>query len=209
MDNPLTTIFSFVGTFYGLVLPLLLVLALSVLYIPSMLSPGAKAQGIGEAIYCFAMQIIGILLMTLGALPTVFSVFAGIAFTGRTYIGLLVVFACGGILFLMHETMAHELDPASKAVPEAITFFTIKIFGNVLAILSALSILLAIITGSTQAGWWVMPFVLFFYGLLLAWCTRSEREMKVFKSSPIAPKAGAASPMKKAAQRMMVKKRGK
>ncbi len=192
MDSPLTTIFSFVGAFYGLVLPAAILLGAALLFIPSMMAPGAKAQKVGEALHCYAMMVIGILLMTLGALPTVFSVFAGLAFTGRTYLGLLVVFACGGALFLAYEQIGHRLDSASKAVPAAIYFLTVKFVGNTLALLSALSILLTLIIGSAQAGWWVLPFVLFFYGLLLSWVTRNELEGRLFESAPIMKKIAPA-----------------
>jgi len=183
MDNPFVTIFGFVGVFYGLILPASILLVLTLLFIPAMIHPGAQPRSVGEAVYCFSMQIVSVILMTVGALPTVYSVFAGVPFTGRTYVSLLAVFACGGVLFLMHEQKSHRLDPASKAVPEAITFFLFKILGNVIAILATLSILLALVTGATEAAdWWITPLVLLLYGLLLVWCTREEEPSRLFES---------------------------
>jgi hypothetical protein len=182
VEHPLSTIFGFIGTFYGLVVPLLVVLGLSILFIASMHSPGAKAKEVGSAIYCYAMHGVSVILMTIGALPTVFSVFAGIAYTGRTYIALLLVFACGGLLFLIQDASVRELDKASKAVPEAIYMTTVKFIGNLLAMLAALTIFLSIVLASYSPGWWVTPFVLLLYGLLLSWCTKEDGDLSVFQT---------------------------
>jgi len=182
VENPLTTIFGFIGSFYGLVLPLLTLFFLTVLFMASMMSPGAKAKQVGEAIYNYLMHGVSVLLMTIGALPTVFSVFAGVAYTGRTYIALLLVFACGGLLFLIQDQAARDLDAASKVVIEAVYMTTLKVIGNLLALLSAISIFLSIVLASFTAGWWVTPFVLLLYGLLLSWCTRGNHEWELVKA---------------------------
>jgi len=208
MTEPLSAIFGFLGFFYGLLLPLMVLQIIALLFIPSMLNTGAKPREVGEALFCYLMQGVGVILMTVGALPTVFSVFAGVAFPGRTYVALLVVFTCGGILFLIHDQLSQSLSSASKAVPQAVYFFSLKIIGNLIALLSGLSIILSIITGNTQQGWWVMPFVLLFYGLILSWCTRVDQEKQVFQSAPMqvptritAKKPAARSKPKKTAKK--------
>lgn len=200
VENPLSTIFGFIGSFYGLVVPLLIVLFLTFLFLASMLNSGAKAKGVGEAIYTYLMHGTSVLLMTIGALPTVFSVFAGVAYTGRTYIALLLVFACGGLLFLVQDHAVHSLDSASKAVSEAIYMTTLRVIGNLLALLSALSIFLSIVLASFQPGWWVTPFVLLLYGLLLSWCTKGNNDWEMVKALQVssAPaKSSASSPKAK------------
>ncbi len=182
VDNPLTTIFGFVGSFYGLVVPLATIFFLAVLFLAALSVPGAKAKQVGEAVYCYLMHAVSVLLMTIGALPTVFSVFAGVAYTGRTYIALLLVFACGGLLFLMQDQATRSLEAASRAVPEAIYMTTLKIIGNLLALLSAISLFLSIALASFSPGWWVTPFVLLLYGMLLSWCTRGNHEWELFKA---------------------------
>ncbi len=193
VENPLTTIFGFIGSFYGLVVPLCTLLFLAIIFLASMSVPGAKPKGIGRAIYTYIMHGASVLLMTIGALPTVFSVFAGVAYTGRTYIALLLVFACGGLLFLLQDQETHNLDSASKAIPEALYMTTLKVIGNLLAMLSALSIFLSIVLASFQPGWWVTPFVLLLYGLLLSWCTRSTGEWELFKNMQVAAPAKSAA----------------
>lgn len=191
-DNPLLTIFGFIGTFYGLVVPLLVILGLTLLYLASLAYPGAKPKGVGEAIYCYLLHGISVMLMTIGALPTVYSVFASVSYYGRTYVGLLLVFACGGLLFLIQDQAVRTLDSASKAVVESVYMLTLKIIGNVLTLLTALSILLNVVLGSYKEGWWVTPFVLLLYGMLLSWTTRTDRDMRIFRTAPMAIAAAKA-----------------
>lgn len=204
VDNPLSTIFAFIGSFYGLVVPLLTVTFLTILFFAGMQAQGAKAKAVGEAIVCYLMHAVSVLLMTIGALPTVFSVFAGIAYTGRTYVALLLVFAAGGLLFLIQDQAARGIDAASKSVIEAIYMNTIKLIGNLVALLAALSLLLSIVLASFSAGWWVAPFVYLLYGLLLSWCTRDDGDLAFFKSMQMATSATMAS---KASRPAKTKKR--
>ena len=209
IENPLTTIFGFIGSFYGLVVPLCTLFFITILFLASMTVAGAKPKEIGKAIYTYVMHGTSILLMTIGALPTVFSVFAGVSYTGRTYIALLLVFAAGGLLFLMQDQEVRSLDNASKSIPEAIYMTTLKIIGNLLAVLSGLSIVLNIILASFQTGWWVTPFVLLLYGLLLSWCTRGPRDWELFRTKPIHKTTvtpAVARPQPKTKKRKIVKK---
>lgn len=213
VENPLSTIFGFIGSFYGLVLPLLTLFFLTVLFMASMMQPGAKAKLVGDAIYNYLMHGVSVLLMTIGALPTVFSVFAGVAYTGRTYIALLLVFASGGLLFLVQDQAARDLDATSKAVVEAVYITTLKVIGNLMTLLSAVSIFLSIVLASFAPGWWVTPFVLLLYGLLLSWCTRGNHDwelIKAIQANAVAPaRSSTKRPTRKKAARKSTKSKKK
>lgn len=210
VENPLSTIFGFIGSFYGLIVPLLTIFFLTVLFLASLSVPGSKPKLVGEAIYSYLMHAVSVLLMTIGALPTVFSVFAGVAYTGRTYIALLLVFACGGLLFLVQDQAIRSLDAASKAVVEAVYMTALKIIGNLMALLSAVSIFLSIVLASFQNGWWVTPFVLLLYGLLLSWCTKGAHEWEFVKALQVTAAAPArSSTPRKAKRRSSAKKKKK
>ena len=158
---------------YGVLVPLVLVQLLALLFIPSLLAAPAKARAIGEALHSYCLQAFGVMLMTVGSLPTVYSVLAGVSYTGGTYFGLLLIFAAGGGLFLWQDQHATTLDSAARAVPAAIFLLTFRMLGQVTLVLALLSFLLSITMGSTEAmGWWVMPVLMGCYGGLVAWCTR-------------------------------------
>jgi len=207
MENLFVTIFELVGMFYSLVLPLLLLFIMTLIFIASMQQPGAKAKQVGEAIYSYLMQTVGVILMTIGALPTIYSVLSGRGYSSITYLGLLMVFSIGGVIFLWHDHHEQAIDTASKAVPGAIYFYMFKILGHLLTIFAGLSLLLTIIfSGGGDPEWWMTPMIMLFYGLLLCWCTTEDSvgQTSMFKTIPMSNRAAAA---KNKAPKAMKKKR--
>jgi hypothetical protein len=158
---------------YGVIMPLFLVLLLSALFVPSLIAAPGKVRSVGEAIHCYFLQAFGVLLMTVGSLPTIYSVLVGISYSGGTYFGLLLVFAAGGGLFLREDIRATGLDAAARSVPAAVFLCAFRIIGQVTLIVAVLSFMLSMMIGSTDVtGWWVMPLLMGIYGGLVAWCTR-------------------------------------
>ncbi len=195
-----TSLFGMVGTVYGLILPLLLLNLIALLFIPSLMRGGVQAMSVGKAIYCYLLQIIGVLLMTIGGIPAIYGVLASQAYESNTYLALLIVFACGGFTFLWHDHMIRQTDAPSRAVPHAIYVTLFKLLGYLLTLVSALSLLLTMLLGlgTLLPNWWIMPTITLFYGLLLTWCTRSEGNGSPFQSSPMHARPAAAKPPVKA-----------
>ena len=171
--------------FYGLTLPIGILLLITVLFVPSLAhSAGVKPMALGKAVYSYLLQATGILLMTLGGLPALYSVVARTQYEASAYLGLLVLFACGGFTFLWHDHAARDLEPAARAVPHAIYLFTFKMMGYVLTLLSILSLVLTILLGMpSEPNWWIMPTLLLLDGLLLSWCTRDQKAPSPFKAT--------------------------
>ncbi len=176
----------------GAVLPVTVAAMLVLLFIPSLLAPGARPSGVGHAIYCYAMQGVGIFLMTAGGLPALSSVLRTLTgnadgYFTETYLALLLLFATGGLLFLWHEQMAGKIESASAAVPAVIFWFTFKIVGLFLAVTSALSLLLTmLLVAELEGDWWNQPLLLLLYGALLLWCTRMPAyNGRRFQSAPM------------------------
>lgn len=185
-------------------LPLAIAGGFLLLFIASLLAPGAKPAGVGKAVYCYSMQAFGIFLMSAGGLPALYGVTEKLAlgietYSTETYLALLLLFAAGGLLFLWHEQLAEKIDDASGAVCAVLFWFTFKAVGLVLALFSGLSLLLTmLLVRPLPAEWWVEPLILLFYGLLLSWCTRMPREeIQGFKSSPMMTVTRSVMPVKK------------
>lgn len=187
------------GLFVSLTLPFLLVLLLALVIIASASVSGAKAPKVGQATFHYLLQGLGILFMTVGALPTLLSVLMGPPLPGRIYMSLLWVFLVGGALFLWHEQAAERLDHASTAVPQAIFLTIIRTIGYLVALFSGLSLLLAVALNRMPAHWWVAPVVLFLYGSLLCWSAGSNESGSAFHSASLHPALKA--PAKKAAKK--------
>jgi len=175
VDNPLSTIFGMVGIVYGLIAPLTIILLLIFFLLIGMRSAGAKARGVMQATYCIMMMSIGILLMTIAAIPTVASVLASMSYSGATYIAFLILFLTGGMLFLHHDRWLQAIDNASAQIPTMVYTYLFKLIGVLATLLSGLSLALTFIFGNVEDGWWVMPLTVLLYGLLVMWSTRSEQ----------------------------------
>jgi len=188
-DNPLATVFGTVGVVYGLLVPLVLITIFAFFLTASQLSTGAKPRAVAKAMYCYLLMGIGLLLMTIAALPTVASVLAGESYSNATYLGLLILFAGGGIVFLQQDKVARRIDSASRLIPSLIYLYTVKLIGTVAILLSGLSIILTLVLGTAEAGWWIMPITIFLYGFILAWSTHTPQ--------PVGPKLAFPAIMKR------------
>lgn len=171
----MVTLASFVSPsiFLYILVPLGLVQLVAFLFIPSILAAPKKPRSIAEAIFCCLMQGFGVFLMTIGSLPTVYSVLAGDSYASGVYFGLLLVFAAGGCIFLWSDHRIVSIDPEARAVPCAIVLISFRIIGQILLALAVVSIVLSVTTGSQTTGWWLMPVLMGLYGGLIAWCTKS------------------------------------
>gem|GEM_PF-3150411 len=156
-----------------LLVPVAFILIFAGVLLPSLSQAGAKPLGVGKALYCYLMQFFGLTLMTIGAIPALKNVLTNTPTSTNNYIGYLVLFAVGGLVFLLHEHMVAHVDEASRSIPHAIYFFSLKAIGFLVTVAAALGLLLAMLFGYTSdPTWWVMPTLLLCYGLLLSCCTR-------------------------------------
>ncbi|MBI1812937.1 hypothetical protein HY285_05160 [Candidatus Peregrinibacteria bacterium] len=159
---------------YGIVATVGVLELLTLGFIPALLQRDATPKAVGKAIYCYLMQMFGILLMTLSGLPAVGSVLAGLSYSSSVYLALLIIFTLGGLIFLWHENVSHAIDEASRAVPFAIYYYTFKTIGFVLMSTTLLFLILTMLLHQIELEptWWVSPTIFFFYGGLLSWSTR-------------------------------------
>lgn len=191
MLNPmsLTSLFQSVGLSYGPTLPVLILVMFIFLGLPAVFRPSVRAESITFAAYCYLAQMLGILLMTAGGLPALHAVFAAEPLAEVTYLGLLLVFATGGALFLWHDARLRAVDPASRAIPAALFFITWKFMGLIVTVFAGLSLLLRLMLAAERAeGWWVMHLIMLLYGLVLCWFTLNRPEhTPAFTSLPTRP----------------------
>lgn len=171
--SPLASLVSSTGLFYVLFLPLMAIQLFALLAIPGMLKPGVRASEVGKALLAFSAQTVGILLMTVGGLPTAYTVLASQPLSSGTYTALLFIFAIGGLTYLWHDAALRHIDPAAKSVPQMIFGCAWKFVGLLIVLCSLLSLLLrlALEAGSLSPGWWIMHLTFIVYGLILTYAS--------------------------------------
>ena len=188
-ESPFLNMFDLSGLFYGVLVPLVVVQLVILFIIPSVIKSNAKVEEIGKATYCFLSEGLGLILMTVGGIPTLYSVLAQSPLHDTQYIALLLVFASGGFTYLWHDYVLKSVSTAARAIPHTIYFFTIKFLSHAIVLFSSLSLLLkATLTESDfEPHWWIMHAIMLLYGLILWWCTRSNLEVtsSSFRSTPL------------------------
>lgn len=196
--EPFLSDVGFMSMFSVLLLPLAVIQLFALIFIPSMLVPGAKPMAVGKAVYAYTMQTVGIILMVAGAFPALYGVLQKLVYpeelyTTEIYIALLVLFATGGLLFLWHEQMAQTVDEMSRRVTDALFWFFWRAVGTLSVIVAVLSLLLTMLLTPQplEPGWWIMSTLILAFGWLLCYATRLPKAAVMRSGSPFTPRPPA------------------
>ena len=169
---------------------LFLLLIFSLVLATSLTRAAARPQAVGEAVYCYLVQSVGIVLMSIGALPTLYSVLSRTPLHSLTYAALLFVFSIGGLIFLWHDYLVSKLPAPSRAVPEAIYHSMWKFIGFTLLVFALLSIILAVLLQSpVHVSSIALHGILALYGLVLWWSSQGAPHTAGFSQKAVAPRA--------------------
>lgn len=210
MFMPTMPMLGSVGLFYAALFGLGTLLLFTLLLLTTgVTKSSASPQRVAQAVYCYLMQAIGIILMTLGGLPTVYAVLAAHPFATTSYLSLLFLFAIGGLIFLAHDHLIQRLDAEARAIPFLLYTYTLRVLGVVVSLMGLLLLLLRpLLTMEPLVnGWWAQPIVLILYGLLLHWSvSQSSPNVNLsFRSISLLPKSKAARVKKPAAKKVRKK----
>lgn len=158
---------------YGVFLPLVSLLLFFLLCVPAFLRSSARPMDIARAAFHCLAQSVGIVFMIAGSLPALQVVISNQVLGGTTYIGLLIVFAVGGLLFLWNDIQLKAMSVASKEIPETLYFYTWKFIGLLVLLFSGVSLALNLLFSpeSFAEGGWMMHVIMFFYGMLISFFT--------------------------------------
>jgi hypothetical protein len=184
----LSSMFQSLGISYGPMLPVMILVLFTLVMLPSVIRQGARAENVAYATYCYMAQLLGILLMTAGLLPALYAVFAMQPLAEVSYLGLMLVFAIGGGVFLWHDMALRGIDAASKAVPGALFFGTWKFTGLLVTTFAGISFALRLMMAAERTeGWWILHLLMLIYGLAICWFTLSRRPSDtVVSTAPVA-----------------------
>jgi len=171
--------------FYGIVLPVVSLVLFFLLCVPAFLRSSARPMDIARAAFHCLAQSVGIVFMIAGSLPALQVVISNQALNATSYMGLLIVFAIGGLLFLWNDVQLKHMSVASKEIPETLYFYAWKFIGLIVVLFSGISIALTLLFSpmTFQTGQWMMHVILFFYGLLISFFTLTRPHI----TAPSAP----------------------
>ena len=206
--SSLDGVFQNINLPYGMMLPVGVCAMLALVALAGIMR-GGNAWDVAYATYCYFAQAVGIILIATGSVPVLLAVISSQLLESDVYVGLLFVFALGGILFLWHDAKLRHIDPAAKAVPGALFFFTWKLIGLMITSYSLLTFVVMTFLYATQPGSqfptqnaYVLGTMLLF-GLGLGWFTQVKGSARTIttRTIPFIPSMAlkAKKPVAKAA----------
>ncbi len=136
-----------------LYIPLSIVIVFSVLFIPSLLVSGSRPEGVARAISCYMMMTFGIILVALSAIQMTYSLMNLRVPELPNLYALILLFSLGIGILVFQSTKAALVDEASVMVPRLIFSHACEIVGYLIAIVSALSIVITFLVNQNFAGW--------------------------------------------------------
>ena len=175
----LTTLFASVGIPYGTSLPLIVLGLFVLITLPAFVHPGTRIPNIASAAYCYLAQMLGIILMSSGALPALYAVFSMQELSQMTYLGLLIIFGIGGFLFLWQDMQLQSMDGMARAVMGSLFVMTWKFIGLLTVVIGGLSFAMRLMLVTERTDhWWVTHLIMLLYGLILTWFTLDRTPAK-------------------------------
>lgn len=177
--SSLDGVFQNINLPYGVMLPVSICALLAIVSLAGIMR-GSNAWDVAYATYCYFAQAVGIILIATGSVPVLLAVLSSQLLENDVYVGLLFVFALGGLLFLWHDAKLRHIDASAKAVPGALFFFTWKLIGLMVTAYSLLTlVVMTVLYASTEGATfpvqnaYVLTTMLAF-GLGLGWFTQTN-----------------------------------
>ncbi len=136
------------------------------LFIPSMMVPGAKPEGIAKAISCYLWKSFGLVLLSMSVVQIAISIVGGTLPQFPLLSALILLFVTGIGIMVHCSRLLARIDHASLSVPRLVFSHTVEIIGGVIAFVSTLSLMLGfLITESVQE--WQMPATMAMLGITM------------------------------------------
>ena len=164
-----------VKSVFGLVIGVIVLQLIIFMFLVKPMSDSKNPTLFGKAIFSYFMMTIGVLIMSLSAIPTAISVLSSTSFNPEVYLSLLIVFAMGGLMFLWNDYRLREIDEKFRQIPSILYFFTIKAIGQLSFILAILYMTMTIALGDVGTpGWWSIPLTIALYGIVMSVLTSTS-----------------------------------
>ncbi len=189
--SSLNGVFQNVNLPYGMLLPVGVVALLALVALAGMVR-GGNAWEVAYATYCYFAQAVGIILIVTGSVPVLLAVLSEELLSNDTYVGLLFVFALGGMLFLWHDAKLRGIEASAKAVPEALFFFTWKLIGLIITSYALLTLVMTIVVAISIPGLefptknLIVHITMLTFGLVLGWFTQVGRARRTVTTRRLA-----------------------
>lgn len=150
MSNFSLSLFQSTAVAYSLAI---VVVAFVLLFIPSMLVPNAKPQGIARAISCYLWKTVGLIIIAMSVVQLAYDLIGGNLPDYPARSALVLLFVTGIGTMIQASRILRSVDEASVVVVRLVFTHTCEFVGGVVALVSALSLALSVLMTGTVSGW--------------------------------------------------------
>ena len=178
---------------YALVI---VIIAYIALFIPSMMVPGAKPEGVAKAISGYLWKSFGLLLLGMSVVQATMSVINN-SLPEWPLLSALILLLISGIGIMVHASrVVATVDSASSVVPRLIFSHTLEVIGGLIAFVSALSLMLGFLITERVEGW-QMPVTMILLGVTMMLSASLHISAKNRRGAKAVKTSGAAKSRKK------------
>ncbi len=136
------------------------------LFIPSMMVPGAKPEGIAKAISCYLWKTFGLILLSMSVVQLMISVIGNSLPESSLLSGLILLLVTGIGVMTHASRVLTTVDHASAMIPRLVFSHTIEIIGGLITFVSALSLMLSFLI-TTRIDGWELPITMILLGITM------------------------------------------
>lgn len=131
----------------------IVVVAFVLLFIPSLLVPGAKPQAVARAISCYLWKTVGLIIMAMSIVQLAYNLVNGRLPDSPLLSALILLFVVGVGTMVQASRMVKSVDEASVMVVRLVFSHTCEVVGGIIALVSALSISLTVLLTNGLTDW--------------------------------------------------------
>jgi hypothetical protein len=125
----------------------------AILFIPSLLVPGAKAEGVGKAITCYLIKTLGLILVASSVTQLIYGMLT-LNFPSYPQLAALIFVMVVGVGMMIHMSRVLEtVDDQSETIPRLVFCHTLEVLGALVTVVSGLSVALSFMLTQAFSGW--------------------------------------------------------
>lgn len=157
-----------IATVSNFIEPILLVFVIGLFFLASTATQSKDPKQVFSAWLQVVMKAAGALLMMFAVFMTIIALLDSLSYGTELFVGLVLSFSVGGILFLWSDQRLREMADEFTKVPSAMYNVLFTAIGYLLVTSSGLLFSTLVASNATsEPYWWYFPVIILLFGILI------------------------------------------